>query len=235
MKIHRLTVIVPCFNERKTIAILFDSLMKVRLGTEKEVIVVDDGSTDGTTDWLKDYLKSHREVVLVFHKNNKGKGAAIKSALKKATGDYIIIQDADLEYRPENIKYLLEYAEKFSSVAVYGSRNLINNNRSDPLFYFGGVVLTKLANWLFNQKITDLTTGYKLIRRKTLDMINLEENGFSFCAEVTAKLAGKKIKIDEVPITYTPRKFIDGKKIKASDGIRSLYILIKYYFQYSYR
>lgn len=228
----KLSIIIPVYNEKNTI---LEILKKIEtnnltdLGFEKEIIIVDDGSTDGTLEILKGLEKNYK---IIYHPKNQGKGAAIRTGLKYATGDYTIIQDADLEYDPKDYKKLLECAIKNNAQVVYGSRNLNPKNKySSLLYYLGGVFLTFLTNILYNAKITDEATGYKLFKTEFLKSIPLDSKGFEFCPEITAKIAKRKIKIYEVPISYYPRSIKAGKKIKWwKDGLKAAWALIKYRF-----
>jgi dolichol-phosphate mannosyltransferase len=218
MKIAKLTIIVPCYNEKNTIAQVIKILRSVDLyPVKKEIILVDDGSDDGTTELIKKEDEDKVNEIFIFHHKNKGKGSAIRTALKITSGDFVIIQDADLEYDPNEIKHLLDFAQDRSAKVVYGSRNINRNKKSYLHFYYGGILLTKIGNLLFGLKLTDLTTGYKLIQKRILEDLKLEERGFGFCAELTAKIAKRRIKIFEFPISYEPRSFKEGKKIRVSD------------------
>lgn len=207
---------------------LVTKVLNVRLPVEKEIIIIDDGSIDQTQEILNKISKS-KKIKILKHKKNVGKGAAVKSGLKAATGNLILIQDADLEYDPNDIKKLIEPFKNKSVEVVYGSRILGNNPTSHWTFSLGGKLLTIITNILFNADITDEATGYKVFRRKVLDKIKLNAKGFEFCPEVTAKIAKIGIKIVEVPISYNPRP-VSEKKIKWTDGILAIYYLFKYRF-----
>ncbi len=228
----KLSVIIPVYNERKTIVEILRKVENVNLqdlGFEKEIIIVDDGSTDGTREILKKLTNKYK---IIFHAKNKGKGSAIKSGLRKATGDYVIIQDADLEYDPNDYKNLLECAIKNKAQVVYGSRALNPKNRySHFIYYLGGKFLSLLTSFFYGVKITDEATGYKLFKTDLLKKIPIQSEGFDFCPEITAKILKQKIKIFEVPINYYPRKKEEGKKIRISDGIKAAFILIKLRFE----
>ncbi len=212
----KLSIIIPVYNERKTILEILKRVEKANLSdlcVEKEIIIVDDNSTDGTREILKK-LKG-KNYKIIYHERNKGKGACIKTALKKVTGDYVIIQDADLEYDPEDYRKILECAMKENAQVVYGSRILNpKNKKSSFIYYLGGRIISFLTNLLYKTKITDEATGYKLFKTELIKSLNLESDGFEFCPEVTAKIAKRKIKIYEVPINYYPRSKKEGKKIK---------------------
>lgn len=226
----KLSVIIPCYNEKETISEILKRIHELHLAKITiEVIAVDDGSTDGSYQILKNLQKKFR-FRLLRHNKNLGKGEAIKTALDFVSGDYIIIQDADLEYNPQDYQKLLERALKNNAKVVYGSRQLNPNNKySDIFFYFGGIFLTYLVNLLYGIRITDEATSYKLFKTETLKGIKLNCKRFEFCPEVTAKIAKKGIKIYEMPISYSPRS-IRKKKIKWIDGFKAAWVLIKYKF-----
>lgn len=226
--LSKLSIIIPSYNEGPTLSRLVTKVLKVPLPVEKEVIIVDDGSTDKTAEILNKFSNNFKIKTLI-HKTNLGKGAAIKSGLKVATGNLILIQDADLEYDPNDIKKLIEPFKSEEVKVVYGSRILGNNPTSHWTFSLGGKLLTKITNLLFGTNITDEATGYKVFRREVIDKINLHSKGFEFCPEVTAKVAKRNIKIFEVPISYNPRP-VSEKKIKWTDGILAIYYLFKYRF-----
>ena len=226
-----LSIIILIFNEKKTILEILKKIETVNLsdlGFEKEIIIVDDGSTDGTREILDGLSNKYK---IIYHSKNQGKGAAIRTGLGKVSGDYIIIQDADLEYDPEDYKKLLDCALKNNAKVVYGSRRLNPKNRySNFSFYLGGIFLTWIVNILYGIKITDESTCYKLFKTETLKGIKLNCKRFEFCPEVTAKLAKRGIKIYEVPISYYSRTKVEGKKIKWRDGFQAIWVLIKYKF-----
>jgi len=231
MKINRLSIIIPCFNEGKTIEILLRRILDLDLHpTEKEIILVDDGSKDGTKEILKKFEIKDKNIKILFHDRNTGKGAAIRTALKHATGNYVIVQDADLEYDPNDIKKMVFHTEKNNLEILYGSRNLKRNQRSSFLFYFGGKFITQFANFLYNLKLTDEPTCYKLIKTDLMKKMRLGCTGFDFCPEVTAKLARLGCNIKEIPISYFPRKISEGKKIRYFHGAQAIWILLKYKF-----
>lgn len=228
----KLSIIVPAYNEERTILPLLDKVFAVDFGrNDREVIVVDDGSRDKTPDLLSAYQKP---VTIVRHEKNRGKGAAIQSGIERATGDYIVIQDADLEYNPQDLKLLLETALIHNAKAVFGSRRLSVADKVNPhgrwYFYAGGVFLTALANLLYRTRITDEPTCYKLIDGKLLKSLHISSERFEFCPEVTAKIGRLKIPIFEVPIHYTPRSTREGKKIRGRDGVIATLTLLKYRF-----
>jgi glycosyltransferase involved in cell wall biosynthesis len=223
----KLSIIIPVFNEKGTIEeILRRIIAAPALDYEKEIIVVDDGSNDGTDKILKD-LKQKFNFVLLEHVKNSGKGSAIKTALKKISGDLVLIQDADLEYSPRDYQALLRAFNKDSPV-VYGSRNLGKTRRGYFLFFLGGRSLTFFLNLIFGSKLTDINTGYKLFRADIIKNINLQSDGFEFCEEVTAKILKSGYPIKEVPIHYYPRKFSEGKKLRFRDGLIGLWTILKH-------
>jgi dolichol-phosphate mannosyltransferase len=229
----KLSIIIPVYNEAETIAQIIERVQNVELdGVEKEIIVVNDGSTDGTGAVL-DTLAAHRSnpLKIVHHECNQGKGAAIRTALEHVTGDVAITQDADLEYNPQEYPKLLALFDDPAVQVVYGSRNLHTNPRSSLSFYWGGLLLSWLANLLYGSRITDEPTGYKLFRADLLRSLDLESDGFEFCPEATSKVLLRGIEIHEVPISYQPRAFRDGKKINWRDGLRAIWTLFKYRLQ----
>lgn len=224
----KLSIIVPIYNERETINALLKSLDAIVIpDAEKEIILIDDGSNDGTTGMVKNFENQYKTL---YHAQNLGKGAAISTALKRATGDYIIIQDADLEYNPQEIPKLLTVARGENLPAVYGSRNLGRTKRGYWAYFLGGKLITSIFNLLYGTKLTDINTGYKLFSRETLLALKLTATGFDFCEEVTARLARAGISIREIPISYKPRTFAEGKKIRFWDGIRGIWAVIRHRF-----
>lgn len=226
-----LSVLIPVFNEKNTILEILRKINEINLkdlGFEKEIIIVDDGSTDGTIDILKGLEANYK---IIYHFKNQGKGAAIRTGLKEVSGEYVIIQDADLEYDPRDYRRLLETALKNDAQVVYGSRRINPQNKfSYTSYYLGGVFLNLAANFLYRTKITDESTCYKLFKTGFIKSIPLKCQKFEFCPEVTAKILKKGIKIYEAPINYYPRHIKEGKKIKWRDGVIALWTLIKYKF-----
>lgn len=227
--IKTISILIPCYNEEKNIIEILTKVNQVKINNiKKEIIVIDDCSKDKSLKILKKNKKLYS--ILITHKKNLGKGAAIKSALEKATGDYIIIQDADLEYDPNEYKKLLDYLIKNNCDVVYGTR--FQNKK-----YNQGYLVNRLANYfltfLFNlktkSKLTDINTCYKLFKKDVLKDLELVENRFGLDPEITLKLTKKNIKIEEIPITYKPRSKKEGKKINVKDGLRSIYCILKYY------
>jgi dolichol-phosphate mannosyltransferase len=228
---NKLSVIIPVYNEKNTIKKLLNKIHKLS-DIKKEIIVVDDGSSDGSANILK--KNKNKITKLIHHKKNLGKGAAIKTAKKFIKGNVVIIQDADLEYDPKDYYKLLYFINKGYKV-VYGSRVLGKNryllkNFSSGTRIFFNHMLTILSNFLNQQKLTDAHTCYKMFTSDIFLKIRLEENDFSFCPEITTKIGLKKINIKEVPIKYYGRKYDEGKKIRLIDGIKAIIILFKYRF-----
>ena len=226
----KLSIIIPVFNELETILAIIARV--TALPIEKEVIIVDDASIDGTAEVLKAYAKSEEKDTttrILFHTNNKGKAAAIKTGLKIATGDVIAIQDADLEYDPNDLLPLIEMIEKGETDVAYGSRYLKKKEEKNIYYSFklGVRVLSIATNLLYGQNITDEATCYKVFRADILKQITLQYNRFEFCPEVTAKVSKLGYKIKELPINYFPRSFEQGKKIGWRDGAKALWLLIK--------
>lgn len=227
----KLSIIIPCYNEKKTILKILKRVEAVDLSSlncQKEIIIVDDYSTDGTREILKELEKKYK---IIYQQKNQGKGMAIREGIKETSGDIILIQDADLEYEPNDYPALIKPILENKSEVVYGSRILGKNpKRAGLIYYLGGRFLTFLTNILYGTKITDEPTCYKVFKAKILKSIDLKCQGFEFCPEVTAKVARKKIKIQEVPIKYYPRTVKEGKKIKWRDGIKAVLTLLKYRF-----
>ncbi len=220
-----LSVIIPVFNEERTIAKIIQAVEKVDLGGwQKEIIIVDDCSVDGTRKILKQW---ENQYTILYHDRNLGKGAAIRTALPEVKGDFVLIQDADLEYDPKDWPVLIKALGDQSTAAVYGSRNLNKSGRGYLTFYFGGRFLTLLMNLLFNSQLTDINTGYKLFRTEVLKSLDLQSDGFEFCEEVTAKLLKRGYRIKEAPISYRPRTFQEGKKISFADGLIGIWTILK--------
>lgn len=227
----KLSVIIPCYNEKKTILKVVKKLIDLKI--DLQIIIVDDFSTDGSSVIIKRYIEKKVDKV-IYHKKNLGKGAAIRSAQKFVKGNVVIIQDADLEYDPKDYYKLLRFVNKGYKV-VYGSRVLGKNryllkNFSSITRIFFNHILTIISNLLNNQRLTDAHTCYKMFTSDIFLKIILKENDFSFCPEITTKIGLKKIKIKEVPINYIGRNYDHGKKIRLIDGIKAIKALIKYRF-----
>lgn len=230
--LRKLSVVIPVYNEAPTVGRLIERVLCVDLGdVAREVIVVNDGSTDQSREVLEAIEKEWPQLVKVcHHEENRGKGAAVRTALEHVTGDVVIIQDADLEYDPQEVpKLLAPFADRSVSV-VYGSRNLRKNPRSSWSFYWGGRLVSWVANLLYGSDLTDEATGYKLIRTELLRSLNLCSEGFEFCPEVTGKLLRRGVKIHEIPISYDPRGLDEGKKIAWCDGLVAIWTLVRHRF-----
>lgn len=224
----RVSILIPVYNELKTLPLILKRVESVNLNNlEKEIILIDDGSIDGSCEFLKK-LPSHFKKI--FHQKNQGKGAAIKSGLREATGEIILVQDADLEYEPNDYPVLLRPILDRKAEVVYGSRRLLKSNRqhSSFSFYLGGVLLSFLTSLLYGTRITDEPTGYKVFKSRVLRAIKIESDGFDWEPEVTAKILKRGIKIKEVPIRYYPRPPKEGKKINWRDGVSAIWTLFKY-------
>ncbi len=227
-----ISIIVPVYNEKNTILKILKKIEDLK-DIKKEIIIVDDCSNDGTREILKNLKDTMYK--LHFHEKNLGKGAAIKTAKKYIEGEIVIIQDADLEYDPQDYIKLIDPIIKKEALVVYGSRVLgkkryLIKNFSSVYRIFFNHFLTIISNILNSQKLTDAHTCYKTFSYKVFNSIDLQENDFSFCPEITTKIGLKKIKIKEVPIEYYGRSYKDGKKIKMIDGVKALLTLLKYRF-----
>jgi len=223
-----LSVVIPCHNEIGTLEAVLKSVVESP-GPEKEIIVVDDGSTDGSREWLEQNF-DRKTGRLILLDRNRGKGAALRHGFAVASGDIVIVQDADLEYDPEDYPKLIEPILRDRADAVYGSRFL--GSRPHRALYFwhriGNGLLTFLSNLLTDLDLTDIETGYKAFRRDVIQSITIEEDGFGFEPEVTAKLARGGYRIYEVGIGYFGRTYAEGKKIGWKDGVRAVWCVLKY-------
>ncbi|MBW2020165.1 MAG: glycosyltransferase family 2 protein [Deltaproteobacteria bacterium] len=222
----KLSVIIPIYNEKATIKTLLDRIGHVRLPVEREIIIVDDGSTDSTRDLLR-ALQSPG-VIICFHEKNQGKGAAVRTGLHVASGDIILIQDGDLEYDPADYPRLIQPIMDRKTRVVYGSRILGRSKASYFRYYWGGRFLSLLSNLLYGIHITDEPTCYKVFDAILLKGLDLRCKGFEFCPEVTAKVSRLGESITEVPISYTPRSIQEGKKIRWTDGLMAMWTLFRY-------
>ncbi len=225
----KLSVIIPIYNEEKLIEQVLKRVRK--LPYELELILVNDASIDGTLDILKKEVETHPEnTTLLNHELNRGKGAAIRTGLKKATGDIVIIQDADLEYNPEEIPSVIQPILDGKTNVAYGSRFMGDVKKMRLANYIANKFLALLVSILYGQKITDEATAYKAFKRPIIQNIDLKCQGFEFCPEVTAKVLRKGEKIIEVPVTFTARSFWEGKKIGWKDFFVAVCTLLKYRF-----
>jgi len=221
-----ISVVIPVFNEAKTIKEIIKRVQAV--GLEKEIIIVDDASTDGTREILNE-LKDKEGITVLYHQSNQGKGAALRTAFKQVKGEIVIIQDADLEYDPNEYNKLIKPIIEGKADAVYGSRFLGGPHR--VLFfwhYVGNKLFTLLSNMLTNLNLTDMETCYKVFKSSLLKKFTIESNRFGVEPEITAKLAKLKCRIYEVDISYSGRDYTEGKKINWKDGIAALYWILKY-------
>lgn len=225
---RKLSVIVPVFNENNTVVEILRRMRAVKLPIDREIVVVDDGSTDGTRKVLPTLGDS--SVHVIMHDDNQGKGAAIRTALQHATGDLVLIQDADLEYDPEDWPKLLAPVLKGRTRVVYGSRFTGERRNMLILHWIGNRFLSLVTNVLYNTTLSDMETCYKLIDRSVLSQFEIKSNRFEFEPEVTAKILRTGERIYEVPISYTGREVHEGKKITWRDGFSALWTLIKYRF-----
>ena len=221
-----LSVVVPVYNEVKTIQTILDRIKKVAV--EKEIIVVDDFSTDGTREILSQI--NDPQIRVVLKPKNGGKGSAVKEGIKAASGDYIIIQDADLEYDPEDFHLLLKAMTEKKGDVIYGSRFLGSSNFPSLSHKIGNKFLTLVTNLLYGSKITDMETCYKLIPAKIAKSLNIQSKKFDMEPEITAKILKSGNKIAEVPIGYKGRAFSEGKKISWKDAFSAIWTLVKYRF-----
>jgi len=230
-KLRKLSVVVPVYNERNTLVEVLRRMRAVELpdGVEREIIVVDDGSDDGTRDVLKQLGDSTVRVVL--HDVNRGKGAALRTGFAHATGEYVLVQDADLEYDPEDWPKLLNPVLRGKARVVYGSRFSGERRNMLLLHWIGNRFLSMTTNVLYNTTLSDMETCYKLIDRDLIEQMKLRSDRFDIEPEITAKVLKRGIRIYEVPISYLGREFDEGKKITWRDGFSALFALVKYRFR----
>jgi glycosyltransferase involved in cell wall biosynthesis len=224
----KLSVIIPVYNEVESIKIILQRVHETNL--VHEIVVVDDGSKDGTRDVLKE-LDGKNSVRVILHEKNKGKGAAVRTGMGAAIGDILLIQDADLEYDPRDYPQLLQPINEGLADVVYGSRFLGRAHRVTMFWHLvANQMLTLMTNILYNTILTDMETGYKVFRREILNGMVLHANSFDFEPEFTAKILKRHFRIFEVPITFNPRDYTEGKKIKLHDAFAAVWTLIKYRF-----
>jgi glycosyltransferase involved in cell wall biosynthesis len=222
----RVSVVIPARDEAATLRAIVERV--IATGCIHEVMVIDDGSIDQTSLIAHDFARKHPGVVYVHrHARSLGKGAAMHTGLRHATGDLILVQDADLEYDPGDYPALLAPFSRPEVAAVYGSRNLRRNPRSSATFYWGGRFLSVLTNLLYGSRISDESCGYKVVRADVMRELGLSAAGFEFCPELTGKLLRRGITIHEVPVSYRPRTHEEGKKIRFRDGLQAAWVLIR--------
>jgi glycosyltransferase involved in cell wall biosynthesis len=224
----KLSVVIPVYNEAATIAALIGRVQAVDV--PKEVIVVDDGSNDGTRQVLKELEGRYDNLRVILQLKNQGKGAALRVGFKQATGDFVLVQDADLEYDPTDYPVLLKPLIEGKADVVYGSRFLTTKEHRVLFFWHsvGNQVLTLISNMFTNLNLTDMETGFKVFRRDMIQSIKLEQNRFGFEPEITVKISRMKLRIYEVGISYSGRTYEEGKKIGWRDGIKALWCILKY-------
>lgn len=230
--VQKLSVLIPVYNEIRTLETLLDRVMGVSLPCALEPVIVDDGSTDGSREYLQAFAARHPEARVIFHDGNLGKGAAIRTAIKHMTGDWAIIQDADLEYDPGEFATLLKPAQLGVADAVFGSRFAMGEYRRALYFWhtFANKLLTLCTDIFTGLNLTDMETCYKLVRGDILKNLNLRSSGFDIEPELSVKLARWGARIYEVPISYSGRTYAEGKKIRAKDAVRALLALVQYRF-----
>lgn len=227
----KLSIIIPVFNEEKTISQVLEKVLEFNL-QEKEVIVVNDGSTDSTKKILDDSFSNRKDLIIISKDKNRGKGFAVREGINASTGDIILIQDADTEYDPNDFKILLDPINKGYAEVVYGSR-FIGSNPHRVMYFANRIAnsfLTFFSNLLTNLNLTDMETGYKVFNKELLNNFELKENDFGFEPELTMKLAKTKCRFYEVGISYKGRTYEEGKKIRAIDFFKALIVLIRYKF-----
>lgn len=226
---RKLSIIIPCYNESRTIKTIIEKVLQVELPLERELIIVDDCSIDNTREYLKT-LNEHNEIKVILHEVNQGKGAALRTGFAHAAGDIIIIQDADLEYEPNEYRKLLQPILDNKADVVYGSR-FVGGETHRVLYFWhslGNRFLTFLSNMFTNLNLTDMEVCYKVFKRSILDQIELEEDRFGFEPEFTAKIARLNCAVYEAGISYHGRTYEEGKKINWRDGFRAIYVILKY-------
>src|SRR3989344_178175 len=232
MKKEKLSIIIPVYNEEKTIAEIIKKVDEVKIpGIEKEIIIINDCSKDNSDKIIKSLIGKYKNIKYFEHKINQGKGAALRTGFSHVMGDYVVIQDADLEYNPEDFKRLIIPIKNKKADVVYGSRMLGKiEGFQITSHYYGNLFLSFITRILYNNKITDMETCYKMMRKDVLKNIKLKSNSFDIEPEITSKIIKKGYKIIEIPINYKSRSFLEGKKIHWDDGLFALWTLVKYRF-----
>jgi glycosyltransferase involved in cell wall biosynthesis len=225
----RLSVVIPVYNEEKTIKELLNKVMEVE-PSDKEVIIVDDCSKDNTRAILSEIKKEYPQIKLVLKEVNRGKGHTVALGYKESTGEYVIVQDADLEYEPSEYQKLLRALDEEKVDVIYGSRFSGNYEQMSTAHYWGNKMLTLVTNLLYGVMLTDMETCYKLVPGEFARSLNIKSDRFDFEPEITAKILKSGLRIKEVPISYKGRKFSEGKKITWKDGFAAIYSLIKFRF-----
>lgn len=223
-----LSVVIPVYNERNTIERVLEVVSAVPVN--KEIIVIDDGSTDGTREVLRRYSGTHPQFRIVFHERNMGKGGAVRTGFAAAKGDAVVIQDADMEYNPMDYLPLLEALRSNGSNVIFGSRFLTGKKVTAPWHRFVNFFLTFLMNLFYGSRLTDMETCYKLIKTDVLRKIRLDSDGFEMEVELTAKLLKMGEKIGEIPVSYKGRSYHEGKKIGWQDGVKAVWTILRYRF-----
>ena len=224
-----LTFLIPVFNERATVEEIYRQV--AASGLADKIIIVDDGSTDGTRELLTQLASGNSNTRLMFHERNQGKGAALRTGIARVETELVLIQDADLEYDPRDVASLLIPIQEGKADVVYGSRFLGAPRRSTMFWHMvANKMLTLMTNVLYNSILTDMETGYKLFRRDVIQSIRIRSNRFDFEPEITAKLLKQKVRIFEVPISFNPREYSEGKKIGLSDAFAAMWALMKFRF-----
>lgn len=231
MDFKKLSVVIPCYNEEKTLETVVNRVLAAdRCGLELEVVIVDDGSRDRSAEVMKELAEKHQQIVAAFHAINQGKGAALRSGFQKASGDIVLVQDADQEYDPNEYPKLLGPILDGRADVVFGSR--FKGGEECRVLYFwhsvGNKVLTLASNMFTNINLTDMETCYKVFKREIIQAVTIEENRFGFEPEITAKVAKMHPRIFEVGISYNGRTYEEGKKIGWKDGVRALYCIARY-------